>query len=75
MSRRNSVRTPEEVVASFRESGVTIKDWAERNGFKPSAVYTVLNDSRPAVRGDSHRIAVALGLKRRVAAAETATAE
>ena len=64
MSRRRQLKTHEQVRAEFRESGVSIRQWAIKNGFQPSAVYTVLIDRRPAVRGTAHHIAVALGLKR-----------
>lgn len=47
----------------FFDRGETIADWAHQRGFSTSAVYQVLSGRCQATRGDSHRIAVALGLK------------
>jgi gp16 family phage-associated protein len=57
------VKTRDEVREQFVDAGVTVKDWAARHGFKAHLVYQVLY-GKPGVRGESHRIAVALGLKR-----------
>lgn len=61
---KKPLKSHEEVKQQFRDAGVSVLDWSRANGFNPRVVYTVLNDRRPAVRGESHRIAVALGLKR-----------
>lgn len=63
---RNGVKTKRQVKAAFRASGLTIKDWARANGFSPGSVYVLLNSDRPAIRGEAHRIAVALGMKPKV---------
>ena len=47
----------------FAASGTTIVAWARERGFNPSLVQYVLAGKRPCVRGESHRIAVALGIK------------
>jgi len=52
------------VKEEFFLRGETVARWAERNGFSSSAVYQVLSGRCQARRGDSHRIAVKLGLKR-----------
>jgi gp16 family phage-associated protein len=57
------ILTPEQVKQRFRQSGVTITQWAEERGFKRSAVYRVLNGFDKANYGKAHEIAVALGLK------------
>jgi gp16 family phage-associated protein len=62
--RAGSVKTVDQVRNEFRETGITVKDWALHHGFSPSLVYTILSQRRRGVRGESHRIAVALGLKR-----------
>jgi gp16 family phage-associated protein len=59
----HELKTHEQVRQEFRDAGISIRDWAKRNGYSASVVYTVLNDRRPGVRGESHRVAVALGLK------------
>lgn len=57
---RNAIET---VRRHFYESGTTVTDWARERGFDRSLVYSVLNGRCLARRGESHRIAVALGLK------------
>lgn len=47
----------------FHYSGKTVKDWAIENGVSPANVYEVLKGIRPCHRGDSHKIAVLLGIK------------
>tara|TARA_Y100001934_G_scaffold187652_1_gene221379 strand:- start:1878 stop:2204 length:327 start_codon:yes stop_codon:yes gene_type:complete len=44
--------------------GLSSKEWAELHGFKPSTVYAVLNGQQKCLRGDAHRAAVLLGIKR-----------
>ena len=47
----------------FAESGISIAEWARAEGFSTALVYQVIEGKRQCVRGQSHRIAVALGLK------------
>lgn len=63
MKTRTRVKTRQEVRREFYEAGISIKSWAEENGFSPWLVYSVLKDNRPLSRGASHAIAVKLGLK------------
>lgn len=62
--RHSQLKSHEQVREEFRSSGITIRAWARKHGFSEKVVYTVLCDRRPGVRGESHRVAVALGLKR-----------
>lgn len=55
--------SPAQVLAWFRENGVSVADWATRNGFSPALVYAVMKGKRKCLRGESHHIAVALGMK------------
>jgi gp16 family phage-associated protein len=55
--------TPKQVKALFRQHGVTVRGWAAANGFRAEQVYNVLNERAYGHRGESHRIAVALGIK------------
>ena len=48
----------------FDESGVSIAEWARTNGFSSALVYQVLDGNRKCLRGQSHQIAVALGMKK-----------
>ncbi|WP_413715134.1 DNA-binding protein [Sphingobium sp. B8D3A] len=47
----------------FDASGVSITEWANQHGFSPNMVHNVLAGKRRCIRGESHRIAVALGVK------------
>ena len=58
----------EQIKASFESQGLSVKTWALERGFRPTAVYHVLNGMNKGRRGNAHRIAVALGLKSAVAA-------
>ncbi|WP_428715055.1 DNA-binding protein [Uliginosibacterium sediminicola] len=48
---------------AFEESGIPVAEWARAQGFSANLVYQVLEGKRKCLRGQSHRIAVALGLK------------
>lgn len=55
--------TPAEARADFITNGETIRAWASRHGFSEALVYAVLGGRVRGTRGQSHQIAVALGLK------------
>lgn len=62
------LKTREQVRNEFRSKGLSISAWAVKHGFNPALVTAIINDddARPArkcLRGDSHNIAVALGIK------------
>jgi len=57
-------RTPEEVRREFERKGISIASWASANGFSSGLVVEVLAGRKKGVRGQSHKIAVKLGLKR-----------
>jgi gp16 family phage-associated protein len=61
--------TREEVLASFVAEGRTVTSWAQENGFEPSVVYALLQGRTKGRRGEAHRAAVALGIKRPIALA------
>lgn len=48
---------------NFNINGETIRDWAVQHNFSVGLVYQVLNGKRKCLRGQSHQIAVKLGLK------------
>jgi gp16 family phage-associated protein len=52
-----------DVKAQLKAEGVTIADWAKARGFNVLTVYRVLAGKGKWTRGESHRIAVALGMK------------
>lgn len=49
--------------AGFFQRGESIAEWARKHGFRPNAVYQVLNGHALPSRGQAHQIAVALGVK------------
>ena len=55
--------TAEQVKSLFRQRGVTFTQWAKEHGYSRSEVYRVLNGQTKANYGQSHEIAVKLGLK------------
>lgn len=57
MSKASKVRQ------SFIDRGVSIRDWARTRGFSESLVYAILSGKTRGTRGESYRIAVALGLR------------
>lgn len=56
-------RTPDEIRAEFKRNGISIASWAIANGFNGNLVLEVLAGRKKAIRGQSHQIAVKLGLK------------
>lgn len=61
---RIAALTTHEVKKVFQTNGVTVSEWAEQHGFSRMLVYCILQGKRKCLRGESHRIAVALGLKK-----------
>lgn len=57
------IRTALQALEEFRLRGISVAAWARHNGFNPTLVYQVLHARSVPTRGESHRIAVALGLK------------
>lgn len=57
------MRTSHEVKQELLLRGLSISNWARRNGFSPELVHQVLNAKKLPIRGKSHEIAVKLGLK------------
>ncbi|PPD00229.1 MAG: DNA-binding protein [Methylotenera sp.] len=47
----------------FETSGISVSEWSRVHGFSAILVYQVLDGQRKCRRGQSHQIAVALGLK------------
>lgn len=55
--------TSEEIKRIFRENGLSVSQFARAYGFSEPLVHAVLSGKNKASRGQSHLIAVALGLK------------
>ncbi|MBI5006077.1 MAG: DNA-binding protein [Nitrosomonadales bacterium] len=60
---RSKTLSADEAQKWFRLNGLNINSWAREQGFAPALVYAVLQGRRKCLRGQSHQIAVALGLK------------
>lgn len=56
-------KTINQVKSEFRAKGVSFSDWARKNNFSVELVYRVLKMNRIPLRGESHKIAVKLGIK------------
>ena len=64
MSRETYLARCQEARERFIFHGVSVNAWAVRHGFSPQTVYAILNGRCFATRGEAHRVAVALGIKR-----------
>lgn len=56
-------KTLERAKQRIYSQGKTIRQWAEENNFKALLVYRFLQGTQKGRNGESHRIAVALGVK------------
>ncbi|MDH0648068.1 DNA-binding protein [Pseudomonas sp. GD03858] len=58
---------PEQACQAARQrpeiQGISVMDFAKKNGLHPSTVYAVLNGQKKCLRGEAHRAAVLLGIK------------
>lgn len=57
------VKSTSEVWKDLRQQGQSARDWALQHGFEPTLVYSILSGNRKCLRGKSHEVAKALGLK------------
>ncbi|MFK4049001.1 DNA-binding protein [Acinetobacter venetianus] len=57
------VKSIQQIKDEFHSKGITFSDWAKENNFSPELVYRVLKMNRLPLRGESHKIAVRLGIK------------
>ncbi|TAN12938.1 MAG: DNA-binding protein [Burkholderiaceae bacterium] len=60
------VQTRDQVRQRFRAEGRTLADWAREHGYTPNKVYRVMGGFDKGYYGESHKIAVQLGLKANV---------
>lgn len=51
----------------FQTEGISIAEWSRSWGFKTALVYRVLRGEAKCLRGESHQIALALGIKEKTA--------
>lgn len=57
------MKSPQQAKADLRFQGKSMADWARENGFNPDLVRRVLLGRLKCWRGESHKIAVKLGMK------------
>lgn len=65
------LRTPSEARALIDFQGISVAAWARERGFSASLVHQILKGRKRCRHGQSHNIAVALGIKAGVPAAPT----
>lgn len=63
-----SLKTRSQIRQEFADKGWSISGWARQHGYSPVLVSDIINDSevnpkRKCLRGESHNIAVSLGIK------------
>ncbi len=63
MSHQIQIRQVDETKDLIEQSGVSLSEWARANGFSTGLVYQVMAGKRKCMRGQSFKIAVALGIK------------
>lgn len=52
------------VKTRFEAEGISIAEWSRARGFNPKLVYRLLNGTVKGSRGQAHKIACELGLKK-----------
>lgn len=65
MKQTHRPKTPAQARAEFERKGLSISAWAKQHGVHANLVYEILrgNPRRRCLRGQSHRVAVLLGIK------------
>lgn len=60
---KHQVKSIEQVREEFSRKGVSVSGWAKDNKVNAGTVYQVLRGNRKCRIGESHKIAVLLGIK------------
>jgi gp16 family phage-associated protein len=63
MNKSTNLKTREQVQAEFKSAGISLSEWARANNFNRMTVVDLLRGARQGLRGETHRCAVALGMK------------
>ena len=65
MKQQKRLKKPADVRAEFERKGISVAEWARQHKGNRTLVYEILsgNPRRTCRRGQSHRVAVLLGLK------------
>lgn len=54
----------ETVKSQFLQTGTSVSEWARKHGVNPALVYSILAGKNKCSRGQSHQVAILLGLKK-----------
>ena len=57
------IKSIKQVKEDFSSTGRSIAEWARENEFSPDLVYRIFKNNKIPQRGESHKIAVKLGIK------------
>jgi gp16 family phage-associated protein len=60
---KQTTKTAQQVREEFIRAGVNVTEWARTHGFARMTVVDVMRGRRQGLRGEAHKVAVALGLK------------
>lgn len=52
-----------QVRSLFEMDGISVAEWSRQHGFPAALVYRILRGEAKCRRGETHRIAIALGIK------------
>lgn len=63
MTQNHTTKTHQQVTAEFRAAGINVSEWARVNGFHRMTVLQLMSGKLQGRWGETHRCAVALGLK------------
>ncbi|MHA3104299.1 DNA-binding protein [Acinetobacter sp. ANC 3791] len=56
------MKTNQQIKDDFEKAGISVSEWSLEHNFSRDLVYRILNTNRLPKRGESRRIAIALGL-------------
>ncbi len=55
--------TLSDIRSIFESNGISVAQWSREHGFQSALVYRVLKGDAKCRRGETHKIAIALGIK------------
>lgn len=67
------IRTAAQAKAWLEEQGKSVQEFARENSVDPATTYQILSGRKKGRRGESHKVAVLLGMKVGVIPAPSAT--
>lgn len=62
-AKQEPLKTREQILEDFARKGISVRSWAISNGVSPSVVHGVLKGKLAGRIGESHKVAVLLGIK------------